>query len=255
MIPCCRHSQRRCGTDRWKQHIRDIRKAKKNDFGYGTCVELAKALDKHGYQNFEHEILFECDDCDLDMLEQKMIYHYKTLYPHGYNLTTGGKNCKYSNETKNKMSNIIKEKVSENISSYRIYDEQLKGLPKCVSYVPSQKGKYGYRIFRHPKCNIKLFTSDTKSLLELKKDVLDFLSNIENSESEYKSDLTKKVDNGIPKGISIKSTGLVQMRFYYKTKLYYKSFPESLGTQEERIQIALSHMNNLKQQLKNNTTS
>lgn len=56
---------------RWKQHINDIKKAKNNNFGSGTCVALPRAFDKYGYENFEFETLFECDDCDLNMIEKK----------------------------------------------------------------------------------------------------------------------------------------------------------------------------------------
>lgn len=44
----------------------------------------------------------------LNCLEKKYIKLYDCIYPNGYNLTTGGKNCEMSEDTKRKLTNCFK---------------------------------------------------------------------------------------------------------------------------------------------------
>lgn len=55
------------------------------------CWYLNNAIRKDGKDSWKVELLEECRVEQLDNLEKKYISEYNTLYPNGYNLTTGGK--------------------------------------------------------------------------------------------------------------------------------------------------------------------
>lgn len=68
-----------------------------NGKGYNSCRVFKKAIDKYGWDNFEHLILEEVSANSkkelqekLSRKEQEYIYKYNTLAPNGYNLTSGG---------------------------------------------------------------------------------------------------------------------------------------------------------------------
>jgi len=71
---------------------------------------LAKAIRKHGSNNFIWKILRYCDNIEsLNAFEQYYILYYNsTNKENGYNLQSGGLNYSYSNSTKQKMSNTRK---------------------------------------------------------------------------------------------------------------------------------------------------
>lgn len=67
---------------------------------------LGRAIQKYGLDNFEVSVVEHCNDQDeLNDVEAYYVKHYRSLYPGGYNLTTGGgsygKHCK---ESRRKMS-------------------------------------------------------------------------------------------------------------------------------------------------------
>ena len=68
------------------------------------CAKFAAARDKYGWDSIVWEVLAECDtQSAADYLEK----HYITLYDsidNGYNLKTGGKGGKHSEETKRKCA-------------------------------------------------------------------------------------------------------------------------------------------------------
>lgn len=88
----------------------------------GKAIDAARA--KYGIDNFDFEILKECDDKELNKWEMYYIKELNTKVPYGYNMTDGGdgtsgfslseehkrklseshKGKKLSQETKNKMS-------------------------------------------------------------------------------------------------------------------------------------------------------
>lgn len=80
---------------RWKEHCRPSSK---------RCVALKRAIDKYGAENMTFEVVEECSDAMLNDREQHWIRELGTLSPHGYNLTTGGDVCEFSEETKVKIS-------------------------------------------------------------------------------------------------------------------------------------------------------
>ena len=71
---------------------------------YKGCVKFYSAIQKYGWDNFEHFILE--DNLTLDQAnqkEQEYILKYNSI-DEGYNLKTGGLNCEYSEASKQKMS-------------------------------------------------------------------------------------------------------------------------------------------------------
>lgn len=95
------------------------------------CWYLNNAIRRYGKDAFKVSLLQTCALTELDTLEQHYIEKYKSLYPSGYNLTSGGKvfksqeipnstlqtktpgkrgGCKErSNTTRQKMSTSLKE--------------------------------------------------------------------------------------------------------------------------------------------------
>jgi group I intron endonuclease len=72
-----------------------------------NCSIVDRAIQKYGENNFEWKILEEDIDNqrDLNLLEKFWIIHLETrTTQNGYNITSGGYNCKHSKETKQKMS-------------------------------------------------------------------------------------------------------------------------------------------------------
>ena len=75
---------------RWNQHKREAKAGNKNP--------LYKAMRKYGPDSFQHTILIEADNSQLNELEQYYIQQYNT-YNNGYNCTLGGEgNCKISDD-------------------------------------------------------------------------------------------------------------------------------------------------------------
>lgn len=57
---------------------------------YGSGVEILKAIEKYGIENFTKTILYETDDRDmLNKMETYYIEELNTLYPNGYNKWLG----------------------------------------------------------------------------------------------------------------------------------------------------------------------
>ena len=100
--------------------------------GYSNCILFQNAIDKYGWENIKHEILFtNLSEVRAKNLEKDLIRHYKNLEI-SYNITDGGdghlgcswnpspetrtlwseqrKGRKISNEHKEKISNTMKGK-------------------------------------------------------------------------------------------------------------------------------------------------
>jgi group I intron endonuclease len=77
------------------------------------------ALYTYGKKNFKWEIIYECDEVMLDMMETfKIMVNHSHYTENGYNLTWGGQSnrrgCKHTEETRKKISDVMKGKqISE----------------------------------------------------------------------------------------------------------------------------------------------
>jgi group I intron endonuclease len=97
---------------RWKQHKNTI----KNGVG---CPALQSAVQKYGIEHFIFDILLICFDEDRFKYEIEYIKKYNSRVPNGYNILEGGAGGgfdgkRHSDETKNKISENLKQKYINN---------------------------------------------------------------------------------------------------------------------------------------------
>jgi group I intron endonuclease len=91
-----------------------------NGSGYRKNQHFWRAIQKHGWDNFKHEILFTNVTRDFACFAEKcLVACHKTDDPlYGYNLTSGGdKGCTYSEESRRKISESRKGKYTGESSS------------------------------------------------------------------------------------------------------------------------------------------
>lgn len=92
---------------RWASH----RKMLKDSIGR----YLLSAYHKYGIKNFKFQIICICFDESCNLLEEEYIKKFNTLVPNGYNLKTGGKSSRHSEETKQLISKRLRERVTDEI--------------------------------------------------------------------------------------------------------------------------------------------
>ena len=89
-----------------------------NGKGYEGCTLFFNAINKYGWNNIQHEVLFTgLDQLNADIIEEDLIYYYKQIGK-SYNLATGGKvnrGWKYSEESKKKLSKAMKGKGTKKV--------------------------------------------------------------------------------------------------------------------------------------------
>jgi len=84
-----------------------------------SCRALARAIKKYGWDAFETHYFEVVDDWDLDYIEMILIEELESLAPYGYNLKEGGgSRGKFSNETKQKMSEAKYGRTGELAPNY-----------------------------------------------------------------------------------------------------------------------------------------
>ena len=89
-----RHAKERCGN---------------NGINYKSSPYFYSAIQKYGWDNFNHEILFtgltKDDACNKEI---ELIAFYKSSdKSFGYNMTTGGECCRMTEEAKQKLSKAL----------------------------------------------------------------------------------------------------------------------------------------------------
>lgn len=79
-----------------------------NGKNYKSSVLFYKAIQKYGWDNFEHEVLFTCLTLqEANEKEFNLIKEYEATNPSkGYNIREGGKNGKLGESTKEKLRQI-----------------------------------------------------------------------------------------------------------------------------------------------------
>ena len=102
----------------------NVKKRWQNGYGYKTNKYFWRAIQKYGWDNFEHEILFE--NLTVDEAKEKeieLIKLYNTSRPTGYNLTFGGDNISekiFSEETRKKISIALKGRTLSHETKQKI---------------------------------------------------------------------------------------------------------------------------------------
>lgn len=96
---------------------RNVNKRWANGTNYNSCILFQRAIDKYGWNNIKHEILFtNLAEEKAKNLEIDLIRHYKNLGI-SYNITNGGEGMtgyKHSEITLTKLRKSLKGRVSPN---------------------------------------------------------------------------------------------------------------------------------------------
>lgn len=102
--------------ERWKDHCRYA----ENFLNHSKKMSyLHKAIIKYKPRNFKIEVVDSCNNFNLlNKMEQFYIKKYKALCPNGYNLTTGGKQYRFTKEHKKYLSLIRKGTQSGNKNNF-----------------------------------------------------------------------------------------------------------------------------------------
>lgn len=150
--------------DRIKQHL------KRKD-----CLAIKNAIDKYGIESFDITIIDKAENIEeLNKKESEYIAQFKTLYPEGYNLNTGGFNKKWSEESKKKMSKShtgkkLSQEHKNNISKSVINvfknnpEKKLKGRKQAIKSLLVYYSKN-----QHPKKGKKLSEESKKRISQAK---------------------------------------------------------------------------------------
>jgi hypothetical protein len=221
---------------RYKEHIYDARSAQRKNFKVQGCIAFWQALMKYGPENFETEILLECDDEDLDYYEKEMIEFHNTLSPNGYNLTAGGNSNKIiSQETKDKIS-INTRIAMQNLGTKLKRTKASEGCPLYVGYY-TYRQREGFRIQAHPKCSHKEFDISTyKTLNACKKAAIDYIKKLDSGEIEHTK--PQKKGNDLPSGIT-EVNGGYRVQFIINKVKFVKCFYRKDRSKEENYKLAL----------------
>ena len=135
--------------DRWGDHKYELNK------GYHHNKHLQKSWRKYGQENFEFTIICECDESQLNTMEEYYIFELMTYDPDfGYNKTYGGGGGRPTEETimKNRESNkraYSKPEVLAKIkgSNNGWYGKHGKDNPQSIPIVQLNKDEHLVRIW------------------------------------------------------------------------------------------------------------
>lgn len=99
---------------------------------YKGCIKFYYAIEKYGWENFDHIILIDNLTIEeANLLEEELIKKYNTI-EEGYNLKSGGLNNIYSEESKQKMSEAKKKPIIC-VETGQIYESELE-IQKIFGY-------------------------------------------------------------------------------------------------------------------------
>jgi group I intron endonuclease len=100
---------------RWKGHLNPR----------SNCRYLSSAIKKYGVDNFEFKLVCITFDNQLDDMEIKYIEKYNSLVPNGYNLKRGGNSGRHHAETKQKITDTLKQRYKNGL----IHPRSQLGIP------------------------------------------------------------------------------------------------------------------------------
>lgn len=122
---------------RWKSHRKDARRLLKGEES-GLSLYLYRAMLKYGVENFTVEVVEQCEKHLLSERERFWIKEFNCLAPNGYNLTTGGESCEFSEITLKKMSETRKGKrLNVDYSKLRKFNSRpMKFIKDGQEYIP-----------------------------------------------------------------------------------------------------------------------
>lgn len=140
----CVYKHTLIGTDRVYIGQTNNIKQRWKPSAYKTCTKFYNAIQKYGWENFNHEILKD----NLTLEEANILEEYYIKFYHsqdnGFNLSSGGLNHLASEETKKKMSNTRKG-ISHSPEHCEAISKSLKG------YKQTEEHKKNNRLAQHRK--------------------------------------------------------------------------------------------------------
>lgn len=166
---------------RFRCHISEAYSQKKNQSKY-----LNNAIKKYNQSNFIVELIENCEIECADYREEYYIDKYNSLYPNGYNLTTGGKSIRHTMENKKNISNGIM-KYYENKKFNRFmaltHNIETKDFDKYIKPLNRNKKQYGWYVYID---TIKAdFGGVHISLEESKKNIIEFLTELQDKLAKH----------------------------------------------------------------------
>lgn len=101
---------------------------------YSGCTKFFYAIMMHGWNNFTHEILAECETQEeADFLEQKFIAEYDSIN-NGYNIASGGQVEKDNAHLRGKqVSEETREKLRKSYKHRQLTPEEREQISKRTS--------------------------------------------------------------------------------------------------------------------------
>jgi hypothetical protein len=91
------------------------------------CHYLNNAIRKYGTENFGVQLLRCCKIEDADVIESEEILKNNSLFPNGYNLNTGGKSARHTDESRKRVSegvvNYFKDQKFERFKEVKIKND------------------------------------------------------------------------------------------------------------------------------------
>lgn len=101
-----------------------------NGKGYKNQILFYRSIQKYGWNNFKHEILYSgLNEISAKLIEEDLIYYYKKQNI-SYNITDGGdgtKGYKHTEETKKKIGKKSRE---ANLGKHHLSEEAKKEISK-----------------------------------------------------------------------------------------------------------------------------
>ena len=100
------------------------RRSQTHALAAGDCPNFHHAIRRYGWAAFPVRFLAESDSVhDADQFERRYITEYNALYPHGYNMTTGGRGVLFDSSAKpdpNFVESPVTESEIENEGRWRL---------------------------------------------------------------------------------------------------------------------------------------
>ena len=158
---------------RFKQHIHEAFSKKNNQ-----CRYLNNAIKKYNPENFKIELLQTCSFLDVNSIEQQCIKNNNSLYPHGYNLNSGGKQFKHTLESRKRVSEgVINYFIDLKMNRFKdVIISENENIDKFIKPLNRNKIQYGWYVYIN---KIKADFGGVHIPLETSKNTaLEFLNNI-----------------------------------------------------------------------------
>lgn len=151
----------------------NVEKRYKNGLNYLRCPYFYNAIQKYGWDNFEHIVLFNNLSKDVaDIVETALIDKYDTTNrDFGYNLQSGGTNGKPNDVTRLKMSENHADVSGENNPMYHknhSLETRLKMSKNRPSYIGKNNPNYGKKCSEYSKEMTR--KKNSKPIVQLTKD-------------------------------------------------------------------------------------